>query len=166
MNDSSASSHNLEQGDSGKTYLVHCTVARTINLPAPTSGVTYKFIVTDSTAASTINAESTQLYGVFTGDKGKLQNDRTSNMESATKNINKYDRAMGSIKQSRNKLKSKLAGYTARDLDEELLPIMYMHYKKIFRSVFDSNEALYDKIKKAEERVNYRVRGPYLINYL
>ena len=70
MNDSSASTHNLEIGDSGKTYLVHCTVARTINLPAPTAGVTYKFVVTDSTAASTINAESTQLYGVFTISRG------------------------------------------------------------------------------------------------
>ena len=68
MNDSSASTHNLEMGDSGKTYLVHCTVARTINLPAASAGVSYKFIVTDSTAASTINAESGVIQGVFTDD--------------------------------------------------------------------------------------------------
>ena len=79
MNDSAASSHNLEIGDSGKTYLVHCSVARTINLPAPKAGVTYRFIVTDSTAASTINAESTQLYGVFTDD-----NDSTNMAGSTT----------------------------------------------------------------------------------
>ena len=68
MNDSSASTHNLEIGDSGKTYLVYCTVARTINLPAATAGVSYKFIVTDATAASTINAESGVIQGVFTDD--------------------------------------------------------------------------------------------------
>ena len=79
MNNSSASTHNLEVGDSGKTYLVHCTVARTINLPAPTAACSFKFIVTDSTAASTINAESTQLYGVFTDD-----NDSTNMAGSTT----------------------------------------------------------------------------------
>ena len=68
MNDSSASSHALDMGDSGKTYLVHCTLARTINLPAATAGVSYKFIVTDSTAASTINAESGVIQGVVTDD--------------------------------------------------------------------------------------------------
>ena len=68
MNDSSASTHNLEINDSGKTYLVHCTVARTINLPAAKAGASYKFIVTDSTAASTINAESGVIQGVFTDD--------------------------------------------------------------------------------------------------
>ena len=78
MDDAAASTHNLEMGDSGKTYLVHCTVARTINLPAPTAGVSYKFVVTDSTAASTINAESTQLYGVFTDD------DDSTNMAGST----------------------------------------------------------------------------------
>ncbi len=41
----------------------------------------------------------------------------------------------------------------ARDLEEEFLPIMFMHYKKVFRSIFDSNEANYDKIKKADEAV-------------
>ena len=79
MNSSAASTHNLEPGDSGKTYLVHCTVARTVNLPAPTSGVSYKFVVTDSSAESTINAESTQLYGVFTDD-----NDSTNMAGSTT----------------------------------------------------------------------------------
>ena len=68
MNDSSASTHNLEVGDSGKTYLVHSTVARTVNLPAATAGSSYKFIVTDSTAASTINAESGVIQGVDTDD--------------------------------------------------------------------------------------------------
>ena len=82
MNSSTASSHNLEPHESGRTYLVHSTVARTINLPAPNAGVSYRFIVTDSTAASTINAESTQLYGVFTDD-----NDSTNLSGSTTVTI-------------------------------------------------------------------------------
>jgi len=41
----------------------------------------------------------------------------------------------------------------ARDLEEAFLPIMFMHYKKVFRSVFDSNESHYDKIKKADEAI-------------
>ena len=82
MNDSSASTHNLEIGDSGKTYLVHCTVARTINLPAASEGASYKFIVTDSTAASTINAESGVIQGVFTDD-----NDSTNVSNTTTINI-------------------------------------------------------------------------------
>jgi hypothetical protein len=45
------------------------------------------------------------------------------------------------------------ADLAARDLEEDLLPVMYMHYKKIFRTVFASNEALYDTIKKAEEAI-------------
>ena len=69
--------------------------------------------------ATNARIEDHELYGVFTGDKEKLENDRTNNMESATKNINKYDRAMGAIKTSRNNLKSKLAGYTAKDLKQE-----------------------------------------------
>ena len=82
MNDSSASTHNLEMGDSGKTYLVHCTVARTINLPAASAGVSYRFIVTDATAASTINAESGVIQGVFTDD-----NDSTAVSDTTTINI-------------------------------------------------------------------------------
>ena len=47
----------------------------------------------------------------------KLEADRTSNMESATKNINKYDRAMGSIKKTRNSLKNKIATSTAKEIE-------------------------------------------------
>ena len=54
MNSSSASSHSLDMGDSGKIYLLNSTVARTITLPKVKAGVRFKFIVTDSTAASTI----------------------------------------------------------------------------------------------------------------
>ena len=54
MNNSAASSHTLDNGDSGKTYLLANTVARTITLPAVEGGLRFKFIVTDSTAASTI----------------------------------------------------------------------------------------------------------------
>lgn len=62
MNSSSASSHTLDMGDSGKTYLLASTVARTITLPAVKAGVRIKFIVTDSTAASTIaTSEGTAL---------------------------------------------------------------------------------------------------------
>ena len=79
MNNSSASTHNLEINDSGKTYLIHSTVARTINLPAAKAGASYKFIVTDSTAASTINAESGVIQGVFTDD-----NDSTNVSDTTT----------------------------------------------------------------------------------
>jgi len=82
MNNSSASTHDLEIGDSGKTYLVYSTVARTINLPAASAGASYKFIVTDSTAASTINAESGVIQGVFTDD-----NDSTAVSDTTTINI-------------------------------------------------------------------------------
>ena len=62
MNSSSASSHALDMGDSGKTYLLYNTVARTITLPAVKAGLRFKFIVTDSTAASTIaTSEGTSL---------------------------------------------------------------------------------------------------------
>ena len=54
MNDSSASSHALDMGDSGKTYMLYSTVARTITLPAVKAGLRFKIVVTDSTAASTI----------------------------------------------------------------------------------------------------------------
>ena len=82
MNSSAVSTHNLEPHESGRTYLVHSTFARTVNLPAPKAGVNYKFIVTDATAASTINAESGQLYGLFTDD-----DDSTNISGSTTINI-------------------------------------------------------------------------------
>ena len=62
MDSSSASSHVLGAHDSGKTYLLENTVARTITLPAVKAGAKFKFIVTDSTAASTIaTSEGTSL---------------------------------------------------------------------------------------------------------
>lgn len=82
MDDGAASTHNLEIGDSGKTYLVHCTFARTINLPAASAGASYKFIVTNSDVASTINAESGVIQGVFTDD-----NDSTNVSNVTTINI-------------------------------------------------------------------------------
>ena len=54
MNDSSASSHTLDMGDSGKIYMVYSTVARTITLPAVAAGLKFKFIMTDTTADSSI----------------------------------------------------------------------------------------------------------------
>jgi len=54
MNDSSASSHTLDMGDSGKVYMVYSTVARTITLPAVAAGLKFKFIMTDTTADSSI----------------------------------------------------------------------------------------------------------------
>ena len=54
MDDSSASSHVLDMNDSGKTYILENTVSRTITLPAVKAGLKFKFIVSDSTAASTI----------------------------------------------------------------------------------------------------------------
>ena len=54
MDSSSASSHTLGMHDSGKTYMLENTVARTITLPAVKAGLKFKFVVTDSTAASTI----------------------------------------------------------------------------------------------------------------
>ena len=62
MNDSSASSHTLDMGDSGKIYMLYNTVVRTITLPAISAGLKFKFIVTDSTAASSIaTSEGTAL---------------------------------------------------------------------------------------------------------
>tara|TARA_R110002096_G_scaffold276948_4_gene470959 strand:+ start:771 stop:1187 length:417 start_codon:yes stop_codon:yes gene_type:complete len=63
MNAAAASTHNLEIGDSGKTYLMSNTVARTINLPSPTVGVCYKFIMTDTTADSSIVATAAIIKG-------------------------------------------------------------------------------------------------------
>ena len=54
MNDSTASSHALDMGDSGKIYMVYSTVARTITLPAVAAGLKFKFIMTDTTADSSI----------------------------------------------------------------------------------------------------------------
>ena len=62
MDSSSASSHTLGMHDSGKTYMLENTVARTITLPAVKAGAKFKFVVSDSTAASTIaTSEGTSL---------------------------------------------------------------------------------------------------------
>ena len=62
MDSSSASSHSLGAKDSGKTYILENTVARTITLPAVKAGAKFKFVVSDSTAASTIaTSEGTSL---------------------------------------------------------------------------------------------------------
>ena len=54
LNDSSASSHALDMGDSGKIYMVYSTVARTITLPAVSAGLKFKFIMTDTSTDSSI----------------------------------------------------------------------------------------------------------------
>ena len=55
LNSSSASSHVLDMGDSGKTYLLNgADAARTITLPKVKAGLRFKFIATDVTTASTI----------------------------------------------------------------------------------------------------------------
>ena len=62
MDKATASSHTLGMKDSGKTYMLENTVARTITLPAVKAGLKFKFVVTDSTAASTIaTSEGTSL---------------------------------------------------------------------------------------------------------
>ena len=62
MNNSSASSHTLDMGDSGKIYMLYSTVARTITLPAVAAGLKFKFIATDTTADSSIaTSEGTAL---------------------------------------------------------------------------------------------------------
>ena len=62
MNNAAASSHVLDMGDSGKTYMLYSTVARTITLPAVSSGLKFKFIATDTTADSSIaTSEGTAL---------------------------------------------------------------------------------------------------------
>ena len=71
MNDSSASSHTLDMGDSGKIYMLYSTVARTITLPAVAAGLKFKFIATDTTADSSITpGEGTALFkgGAEAGD--------------------------------------------------------------------------------------------------
>ena len=63
LNSSSASSHTLDMGDSGKTYLLDGgDAARTVTLPAVKAGLRFKFIATDVTTASTIaTSEGTAL---------------------------------------------------------------------------------------------------------
>jgi len=62
MDDSSASSHTLGAKDSGKTYFLESTVARTITLPAVKAGLKFKFIATDTTEDSSIaTSEGTAL---------------------------------------------------------------------------------------------------------
>ena len=62
MDDSSASSHTLAMKDSGKTYFLESTVARTITLPAVKAGLKFKFIATDTTEDSSITtSEGTAL---------------------------------------------------------------------------------------------------------
>ena len=71
MNNSSASSHVLDMGDSGKVYMLYSTVARTITLPAVAAGLKFKFIATDTTADSSITtSEGTALFkgGAECGD--------------------------------------------------------------------------------------------------
>jgi len=62
MDSSSASSHTLGMNDSGKTYFLESSVARTITLPAVKAGCNFKFIATDTTADSSITtSEGTAL---------------------------------------------------------------------------------------------------------
>ena len=71
MDSSSASSHTLGMNDSGKTYFLESSVARTITLPAVKAGCNFKFIATDTTADSSITtSEGTALLkgGAEAGD--------------------------------------------------------------------------------------------------
>ena len=62
MDKATASSHVLDMGDSGKTYFLESTVARTITLPAVKASLKFKFIATDTTADSSIaTSEGTAL---------------------------------------------------------------------------------------------------------
>jgi len=62
MDKATASSHTLGMHDSGKTYFLESTVARTITLPAVKAGLKFKFIATDTTADSSIaTSEGTAL---------------------------------------------------------------------------------------------------------
>ena len=62
MDNATASSHSLGAKDSGKTYFLESTVARTITLPAVKAGLRFKFIATDTTADSSIaTSEGTAL---------------------------------------------------------------------------------------------------------
>lgn len=63
MNATAASSHSLGAQDSGKTYFLNSTVARTITLPAVKAGLKFKFVATDTTADSSIApSEGTALF--------------------------------------------------------------------------------------------------------
>lgn len=71
MNATAASSHSLGAQDSGKTYFLDSTVARTITLPAVKAGLKFKFVATDTTADSSIApSEGTALFkgGAEAGD--------------------------------------------------------------------------------------------------
>ena len=62
MDNATAPSHTLGAKDSGKTYFLESTVARTITLPAVKAGLKFKFIATDTTADSSIaTSEGTAL---------------------------------------------------------------------------------------------------------
>ena len=62
MDKSTASSHTLGMNDSGKTYFLKSTVARTITLPAVKAGLKFKFVATDTSADSSIaTSEGTAL---------------------------------------------------------------------------------------------------------
>jgi len=58
----------LGHGDSGRIFLLKSTTANTVTLPSASAGLRYKFIVTDSTAASTIVADSAILKGAVVAD--------------------------------------------------------------------------------------------------
>ena len=71
MNNAAASSHTFDMGDSGKIFMVYSTVARTITLPKVQAGLRFKFIMTDTTADSSITtSEGTALFkgGAECGD--------------------------------------------------------------------------------------------------
>ena len=62
MDKATASSHSLGMKDSGKTYFLESTVARTITLPAVKAGLKFKFVATDTSADSSIaTSEGTAL---------------------------------------------------------------------------------------------------------
>ena len=63
MDKTTVSSHVLEMGDSGKTYFIESTIARTITLPAVKAGLKFKFIMSDTSADSSIaTSEGTALF--------------------------------------------------------------------------------------------------------
>ena len=66
MDKATASSHSLGMKDSGKTYFLESTVARTITLPAVKAGLKFKFVATDTTADSSIaTSEGTVCDGTY-----------------------------------------------------------------------------------------------------
>ena len=42
---------------------------------------------------------------------------------------------------------------TAKTFEEEILPIMFVHYQKVFRAIFDHNEETYSAMNKSAEAV-------------